>query len=170
MQLGIIPNSLPTGLTNKLSNYTTLPISEQLSLKKEALSALYEPPIVKKAFYAVIALGLAQRYYAYNPSLQADIGSTIFGAEFGLYSVATLAKLIGLDYHPSLLEESVIAGLGGYSTYEIAKSLKLFTEGTEKYQKLVTAYNLYTVMSVLVPFFQKMIASKNFDPSLFKAE
>lgn len=167
MTYGLIPRELTSSLKTSLQSYTSLSEDDQASLKKEVLSFLYEPTHYMRILYGLIGLVVAKHYASYKPGIQMNVATTVFGAEFGYYSVLGLSKFIGANYHPSVLEESIVAGLGGYASYEFFKSVLKIPEDDIRFQQLATAYNVYTALSTLIPFAQKILASKSFAPETY---
>ena len=166
MSYGILPRKLYTesAILNKIESWPELTEEERTQAKSDVLSYVYEPTLKRKIAYGLVGYVVAQYFANYKAEIQSDVASAIFGAEFGLYVVMQLSKFIGANYHPSLLEESVIAGLGGYVSYEAFHRAVMTKAESYYYKQMVTTYNVYTLLGVLVPFVQKLYASNTFDP------
>jgi hypothetical protein len=171
MAYGILPRKLYTSsaVLKKIESWSSLSEEERSEVKSGVLSYVYEPTVKRKVAYGVLGYILAQYLADYKSEIQSDVASAIFGAEFGLYVVMQLSKLVGANYYPSLLEESVIAGLGGYVSYEAFHRAIMTQTESYYYKQMVTTYNVYTFLGVLVPFVQKLLASNNFDPQDYYA-
>jgi hypothetical protein len=153
--------TLPIELQQRLSVFQSLPLFERQVLRSEVLKRVISPTNALRAASLGLAYFISTKYTFASQEKQLEIAGALIGGHLGYYSVEFIKK--SDMYIATPLEESLVAALGGlYGTNFIIANKGRASSNSP----LVQTYNLYVLLTHLVPIMLRARYIKEFD-SLF---
>jgi hypothetical protein len=173
--------SLPPELSQRLESFSILPRENQLELRDEVLLTVAYPSAQTRVLAVGIAASIALMIPAKNGQLQKEIAGALAGGHLGYYSIEVINHFIGDVYTATVIEESLVAALGGLigtmSIDTVATGVSNLSDRVlaideETSQKLSATgantlpfqvYNIYVLLTSIIPIALRIGLSKHFN-------
>lgn len=172
---------MPPQITQQLDSFSLLPREDQINLRDQILLSIAYPSAQIRVLSFGISAAIALALPAKNGELQKEIAGALAGGHLGFYSIEAINHFIGDIYTATVVEESLVAALGGLigtmSIETVATGVSNLSdrvlgidEETSKQLSSTGAntlpfqvYNIYVLLTSIIPIALRVGLAKHFN-------